>query len=494
MSYKLVYIDHNDSEYTFDNVISFSIDPIQANTDNIFASSGRKLNITIPYDALAKSAFYNDDQPNELYPEYVAGYFKLFKDNEQIFVGMAKVTFIDIDEQNAEIQFRISDALDIWIDLAKSKNLDVKTAEQKVIHMRSSTGDYTIANFIEELTVGFPEEMRTILLYDYDPFRVNDFKITFAKYNDDWLQWTGLALPIDDPIAEEYWDVETTYSTLLDLFEVYASGGWSWDTGGGIWRITRFVVFTDDPNGLWNEFGFYGQVRYWMADIDTNNQFQIVSEITGNSRPIVSKDLLPAKLMRLKLYPESMESEVWAANFPIIPPTSIVTENFTLVQRNWAEFYYSGDIQLNPIVLNAGSYNYARVVKAALIANRLTMYSASSAIVIRQHITSINDGHEAIPLTDDDMSHLRIYGSLGQIDLSDMNEINAGYLIPALEKAYSDLLGSLRKQIRFSLKTHIANTIGLLDKISIDGKVYYITSIGHPNDNGTTDIIAIGER
>ena len=69
----------------------------------------------------------------------------------KFFVGMAKVTFIDIDEQNAEIRFRISDALDVWIDLAKSKNFDVKTAEQKVIHMRSSTGDYTLANFIEEL-------------------------------------------------------------------------------------------------------------------------------------------------------------------------------------------------------------------------------------------------------------------------------------------------------------------------------------------------------
>lgn len=497
MSYKLVYIDHNDYEYTFDNVLSLRIDPIQANTDNIFASSGRKLNISIPYDASAKNAFYNNDQPNELYPEYVAGYFKLLKDNEAIFVGMAKVTFIDIDELNAEIRFRISDALDLWIDLAKSTNFDVKTTEQKVIHMRSSTGDYTIANFIEELTVGFPEEMRTILLYDYDPFRVNDFKITFAKYNDDWLQWTGLAPAIDDPIADEYWDVETTYGTLLDRFQWYANGGWSWNTGEGIWRITRFIVFTDDPNGLWNESGFYGQVRYWMADIDTNNQFQIVSEITGNSRPIVSKDLLPAKLMRLRLYPESMESEVYAANFPINPPTSIVTENFTIVQRNGAEFYYSGDIQLNPIVLNAGSYNYARVVKAALIANRLTMYSLPSlpsAIVIRQHITSLNDEHEAIPLTDEDMSHLMINGSLGKIDLSDMDEINAGYLIPVLDKAYSDLLGSLRKQLRFSLKTPIANTIGLLDKISIDGKPYYITSIGYPNDNGTTDIIAIGER
>ena len=107
MSYRLVYIDHNDYEHTFNNVLSFSIDPIQANTDNIFASSGRKLNITIPYDASAKNAFFNNDQPNELYPEYVAGYFKLFKGNEQIFVGMAKVTFINIDEKNAEIRFRI---------------------------------------------------------------------------------------------------------------------------------------------------------------------------------------------------------------------------------------------------------------------------------------------------------------------------------------------------------------------------------------------------
>jgi len=494
MSYKLVYIDHNDYEHTFYNVLNFSIDPIQANTDNIFTSSGRKLSITIPYDASAINAFHNNDQPNEIYPEYLAGHFRFFKDNEVIFIGMAKVTFIDIDEQNAEIQFRISDALDLWIDLAKSTNFDVKAAEQKVIHLRPSTGDYTIANFIEELAVGFPEEMRTILLYDYSPFRVNDLKINFAKYNDDWLRWTGLALPIDDPIAAEYWDVETTYNTLLAQFLLYAAGGWSWDTGDGIWRITRFVVFIDDPNGLWDELGFYGQVRYWMADIDTNNQFQIVSEITGNSKPIVYKRQLPRKLMKLKLYPESMESEVYAAHYPIIPPTSIVTENFSIVQRNWAEFYYSGDIQLNSIVLNAGSYNYARVVKAALIANRLTMYPGSSAIVIRQHITSLNDEHEAIPLTDEDMSHLMINGSLGQIDLSDMNEVNAGYLIPALDKAYSDLLGSLRKQLRFSLKTQIANTVGLLDKISIDGKSYYITSIGHPNDNGTTDIIAIGER
>ena len=112
-------------------MLSLSIDPIQANTDNIFASSGRKLNITIPYDASAKNAFYNNDQPNELYPEYVAGYFKLFKDNEQIFVGMAKVTFIDIDEQNAEIRFRISDALDVWIDLAKSKTLMSRPQNKK---------------------------------------------------------------------------------------------------------------------------------------------------------------------------------------------------------------------------------------------------------------------------------------------------------------------------------------------------------------------------
>ena len=502
MNYRLIYCLYTSSaDAIFDDLIDVDITPLNANTDDLFSFSGRKCTIKMPYDASAKDAFYNDDHPNELYPEYVAGYFKLFKDNEQIFVGMAKVTFIDIDEQNAEIQFRISDALDIWIDLAKSKNFDVKNTEQKAIHMRSSTGDYTLANFIEELIVGFPEEMRTILLYNFDPFPVNDIKINFAKYNDDWLQWTGLAPAIDDPVAEEYWDVENTYGTLLVRFQWYANGGWSWDTGGGIWRITRFMVFTDDPNGLWNETGFYGQVRYWMADIDTNNQFQIVSEITGNSKPIVSKDLLPAKLMRLKLYPKSMESEVYAANFPINPPTSIVTENFTIVQRNWAEFYYSGDIQLNPITLNPGSYNYARVVKAALIANRLTMYSAPSAIVIRQHIASLIDGHEAIPLTDDDISHLTISGSLGQIDLSDMNEINAGYLIPALDKAYSDLLGSLRKQIRFSLKTHIANTIGLLDKISIDGKVYFVTSIGHPNDTGkpaewygTTEIIAIGER
>ncbi len=499
MNYRLIYhLSALSTNAIFDDLIDVDITPLSANTDDIFSFSGCKCTIKMPYDDNAKSLFYDGDDPNTVYPNYMRGQFDLVDlDNPGdylVFRGMAKLEFIEIDELRSEIKLRLSDALDVWIDIAKRTNFTIPEGDVKTVAMRVASGDYTIVDFMQEIMTGFPNHMRTILPYNFDPFPVNDIKIDFAKYNDDWRQWTGLAPAIDDPIAEEYWNVETTYGTLLDRFQWYSNGGWSWYTGEGIWRITRFMVFTDDPSGLWNEFGFFGQVRYWMADIDTNNQFQIVSEITGNSMPIVYKELLPAKLMSLKLYPESMASEVYAANLPINPPTSFGNENFIIVQRNGAEFYYSGDIQLNIITLNPGSYNYARVVKAALMANRLTMYSATSAIVIRQHITSLNDGHEAIPLTDEDMSHLTISGSLGKIDLSDMNEINAGYLIPALYKAYSNLLGSLRKQIRFYLKTHIANTIGLLDKISIDGKVYYITSIGYPNDNGTTELIAIGER
>ena len=74
------------------------------------------------------------------------------------------------------------------------------------------------------------------------------------------LNGQGLLRLLMIQLPEEYWDVETTYGTLLDRFQWYANGGWSWDTGDGIWRITRFMVFTDDPSGLWNETGFYGQV------------------------------------------------------------------------------------------------------------------------------------------------------------------------------------------------------------------------------------------
>lgn len=495
MNYRLIYRVYHHFSYSvaiFDDLIDVDITPLNANTDDLFSFSGRKCTIKMPYDDNAKSLFYDNDNPNAVYPDYMRGQFDLVDLDDPgdsiVFRGMAKLEFIEIDELRSEIKLRLSDALDVWIDIAKHTDFTVPEGDVKTVAMRVGSGDYTVVDFMREIMTGFPTQMRGIDLFHFSAIYAQNVNLVFNQYANDFMQWpTNSSLSSTAMFASQF-------------------GGYMWQTEPDVIKFTLFWVFRENIYA-W-EPGLRAEIRAWSAKVYLANPFQPIEEDSGYIRNIMNEADLKQQLSRAQLYPYSVLNQIklldlsrsplyggdelpFKPSGPLYPATP-----FSFGYANDV-FNYSGYIQLDPVMIPPGSYNYAKILRAMIMANRLAVFSGPDAITIKQHlIDPTADTLEATAISDDDITHLQIRGTLGKMNtLDDISALGgASALIVPLQQIYRNILGNFRKQISFSVRSSIANNLQMFSKISIDGKVYFVTSIGYPNDNGTTEIIAMGER
>lgn len=495
MNYRLIYRVYHHFGYSvaiFDDLIDVDITPLNANTDDLFSFSGRKCTIKMPYDDNAKSLFYDNDNPNAVYPDYMRGQFDLVDLDDPgdsiVFRGMAKLEFIEIDELRSEIKLRLSDALDVWIDIAKHTDFTVPEGDVKTVAMRVGSGDYTVVDFMREIMTGFPTQMRDIDLFHFSAIYAQNVNLVFNQYANDFMQWpTNSSLSSTAMFASQF-------------------GGYMWQTEPDVIKFTLFWVFRENIYA-W-EPGLRAEIRAWSAKVYLANPFQPIEEDSGYIRNIMNEADLKLRLSRAQLYPPSVLNQIklldlsrsplyggdelpFKPSGPLYPATP-----FSFGFANDV-FNYSGYIQLDPVMIPPGSYNYAKILRAMIMANRLAVFSGPDAITIKQHlIDPTADTLEATAISDDDITHLQIRGTLGKMNtLDDISALGgASALIVPLQQIYRNILGNFRKQISFSVRSSIANNLQMFSKISIDGKVYFVTSIGYPNDNGTTEIIAMGER
>ncbi len=495
MNYRLIYRDHQFgySVAIFDDLIDVDITPLNANTDDLFSFSGRKCTIKMPYDDNAKSLFYDNDNPNAVYPDYMCGQFDLVDLDDPgdsiVFRGMAKLEFIEIDELCSEIKLHLSDALDVWIDIAKHTDFTVPKGDVKTVAMRVGSGDYTVVDFMREIMTGFPIQMRGIDLFHFKAIYAQNVNLVFNQYANDFMQW-----PTNSSLS----------STAMFASQL---GAYVWETEPEVIKFTLFWVFRENIDA-W-ELGLRAEIRAWSAKVYLTNPFQPIEEDSGYIRNIMNEADLKLQLSRAQLYPPSVLNQIKLLDLsrspsnggdelPFIPsydyPDPATPFSIGYANDVWN---YSGYIQLDPVMIPPGSYNYAKILRAMIMANRLAVFSGPDAITIKQHlIDPTADTLEATAISDDDITHLQIRGTLGKMNtLDDISALGgASALIVPLQQIYRNILGNFRKQISFSVRSSIANNLQMFSKISIDGKVYFVTSIGHPNDNGTTEIIAMGER
>jgi len=482
-------------EAIFDDLIDVDITPLNANTDDLFSFSGRKCTIKMPYDDNAKSLFYDNDNPNAVYPDYMRGQFDLVDLDDPgdsiVFRGMAKLEFIEIDELRSEIKLRLSDALDVWIDIAKHTDFTVPKGDVKTVAMRVGSGDYTVVDFMREIMTGFPTQMRGIDLFHFKAIYAQNVNLVFNQYANDFMQWpTNSSLSSTAMFASQF-------------------GGYMWQPEPDVIKFTLFWVFRENIDA-W-ELGLRAEIRAWAAKVYLANPFQPIEEDSGYIRNIGNEADLKLRLSRAQLYPYSVLNQIKELDLsrsplyggdelPFIPsydpfyPDPATPFSIGYANDVWN---YSGYIQLDPVMIPPGSYNYAKILRAMIMANRLAVFSGPDAITIKQHlIDPTADTLEATAISDDDITHLQIRGTLGKMNtLDDISALGgASALIVPLQQIYRNILGNFRKQISFSVRSSIANNLQMFSKISIDGKVYFVTSIGYPNDNGTTEIIAMGER
>lgn len=492
MNYRLIYRLYTSSaDAIFDDLIDVDITPLNANTDDLFSFSGRKCTIKMPYDDNAKSLFYDDYNPNAVYPDYMRGQFDLVDLDDPgdsiVFRGMAKFEFIEIDELRSEIKLRLSDALDVWIDIAKHTDFTVPKGDVKTVAMRVGSGDYTVVDFMREIMTGFPTQMQDIDLFNFLAIYAQNVNLVFAQYANDFMQWqTNSSLSSTAMFASQF-------------------GAYVWQPEPDVIKFTLFWVFRENIHA-W-ELGLKAEIRAWSAKVYLANPFQPIEEDSGYIRNIMNEADLKLRLSRAQLYPPSVLNQIeWldlsraplygGDELPFIPSYTDINHSHSIGYANDV-WNYSGYIQLDPVTIPPGSYNYAKILRAMIMANRLAVFSGPDAITIKQHlIDPTADTLEATAISDDDITHLQIRGTLGKMNtLDDISALGgASALIVPLQQIYRNMLGNFRKQISFSVRSSIANNLQMFSKISIDGKVYFVTSIGHPNDNGTTEIIAIGER
>lgn len=487
MNYRLIYRLYTSSaDAIFDDLIDVDITPLNANTDDLFSFSGRKCTIKMPYDDNAKSLFYDDDNPNAVYPDYMRGQFDLVDLDDPgdsiVFRGMAKFEFIEIDELHSEIKLRLSDALDVWIDIAKHTDFTVPEGDVKTVAMRVGSGDYTVVDFMREIMTGFPTQMQDIDLFNFLAIYAEYVNLVFAQYANDFMQWpTNSSLSSTAMFASQF-------------------GAYVWQTEPGVIKFTLFWVFRENIDA-W-ELGLRAEIRAWSAKVYLTNPFQPIEENSGYIRNIGNEADLKLRLSRAQLYPISVLNQINQLDLSRAPlyggdELPFVPSYGDIGFANNTFILYSGYIQLDPVTILPGTYNYAKILRAMIMANRLAVFSGPDAITIKQHlIDPTADTLEATAISDDDITHLQIRGTLGKMNtLDDISALGgASALIVPLQQIYRNMLGNFRKQISFSVRSSIANNLQMFSKISIDGKVYFVTSIGHPNDNGTTEIIAIGER
>jgi len=480
-------------EAIFDDLIDVDITPLNANTDDLFSFSGRKCTIKMPYDDNAKSLFYDNDNPNAVYPDYMRGQFDLVDLDDPgdsiVFRGMAKLEFIEIDELRSEIKLCLSDALDVWIDIAKHTDFTVPKGDVKTVAMRVGSGDYTVVDFMREIMTGFPTQMRGIDLFHFKAIYAQNVNLVFNQYANDFMQWpTNSSLSSTAMFASQF-------------------GAYVWQPELDVIKFTLFWVFRENIDA-W-ELGLRAEIRAWAAKVYLANPFQPIEEDSGYIRNIGNEADLKLRLSRAQLYPYSVLNQIKLLDLsrspsnggdelPFIPsydyPDPATPFSIGYANDVWN---YSGYIQLDPVMIPPGSYNYAKILRAMIMANRLAVFSGPDAITIKQHlIDPTADTLEATAISDDDITHLQIRGTLGKMNtLDDISALGgASALIVPLQQIYRNILGNFRKQISFSVRSSIANNLQMFSKISIDGKVYFVTSIGYPNDNGTTEIIAMGER
>lgn len=488
MNYRLIYrLYPSSADAIFDDLIDVDITPLNANTDDLFSFSGRKCTIKMPYDDNAKSLFYDGDDPNDVYPDYMRGQFDLVDLDDPgdslVFRGMAKLEFIEIDELRSEIKIRLSDALDVWIDIAKRTDFTIPEGDVKTIAMRVASGDYTVVDFMREIMTGFPSQMQGIDLFHFLAIYAQNVNLIFSQYANDFMQWpTNSSLSSTAMFASQF-------------------GAYVWQTEPQVIKFTLFWVFRENLNE-W-EVGQFAEIRAWAAKVYLANPFQPIEEDSGYIRNIMNEADLKIRIKLANLYPISIILNqidgLDLSKSPLYGGDELPFDPFYADSIGYANdvFNYSGYIQLDPVTIPPGSYNYAKILRAMIMANRLAVFSGPDAITIKQHlIDPTADTLEATAISDDDITHLQIRGTLGKMNtLDDISALGgAGALIVPLQQIYRNMLGSFRKQISFSVRSSIANNLQMFSKISIGGKVYFVTSIGYPNDNGTTDIIAIGER
>lgn len=473
-----------------DYIIDIDLDPKAVSADNFLKIRGRKAKVVLAWDDIVKNIIQSIPLHSAFRNTYLACLMFIYLDgsDEPVFIGSVRNDTLSIDEEDMSVSFYCSDALDTFIDISQNAYFRLQSYDNKI--SVPGLSNYPFSQLFRDVLYPFSNAFGSPVIEGQ--LNIGDVMATNVYY--------------DTPIGGY------TYQQFRE--QVDRDGATHWQQG--FFELVRIWNDQQDGRSRFVCTWFYGWefeanvfVRVLVTSVNHDNPFVMQQgqylEYNATSYAQIALTLHQSGLM------PTASTNSWINVRELTSPDSlktikyegtdfnIILDPFQIIAGTSEGYNITAPLDFSIVTVSEGEHTGSDLARACVMANRLSLESrisslVSSAIFIKRALlpSQADSGNltGATELTDNEIFDLIKEGNYSQLNKESFAVMTINQNVKNLLNAYySQVSGAFCYRLTFDTNN---NSIGLLDKILIDNKPYFIISITDIDDNGFRKVIAVG--
>ena len=459
-------------------ILDYQIDDDAYSQDEAFAIRGRMATVTTIWE-LQCQAWLQEKSISRIYPEYLDSIVDIVdtETNTVLFRGAIQIQDIDHDYDKHIVTLRLRDSIDIWITQAKKTYF---TTGEGGSSCGLTEGNINLLALLYTPTQYLLKGMSYVSTNYTDLYNigeiVQDLPMEIEGYANDFSTWQPIlnGVPFNASYQAKYYVVQydTDYSifhcNFIHIFE--ASGQYCY-------RVLK-VTFDETPL-LQPKFVGYIEMAQTTA-----------ARLGGYLENLISS---PGYVPNVYLD----GGHVTVVNSYGAART-VNGEQYS-VSISDDKIFITCPFNVRKLQLNDGKHSYADLAYALFTANALTLGYTSDGqrFVINSMLSDALSFTGGVAFSNDNIYNQKRSGLLADIGKLGSACSPARYstnLINALKYIFGARLAAIGAVLTFQAPEayRLNGTLGITNKIEIDGRTYVITKLGYP-DNGLVDVECVGE-
>lgn len=466
-------------------ILDYKIDDDAYSQDEAFAIRGRMATVTTIWE-LQCQAWLQEKAISNIYPEYLDSIVDIVdtETNTVLFRGAIQIQDIDHDFDKHTVTLRLRDSIDIWITQAKKTYFTARTKRVDDLVGYSSTGltegHINLLALLYTPTQYLLKGMSYVSTNYTDTYNIGEIvqnlPLEIEGYADDFSEWQPILndAPFNASYQAKYYVVQygTDYSifhcNFIHIFE--ASGQYCY-------RVLK-VTFDETPLLQPKFVGYIEMAQTTAARLGGYLENLISSP---GYVPNVYLDGGHVKVVNSYGAARTVNGEQYSVS---------ISDD---------KIFITCPYNVKILQLTAGKHSYADLAYALFSANALTLgYSSDGQrFVINSMLSDALTFTGGVAFSNDNIYNQKRSGLLADISKLESACNVAVYgtnLINALKHIFGARLAAIGAVLTFQAPEayRLNGTLGIANKIEIDGRTYVITKLGYP-DNGLVDVECVGE-
>ncbi len=459
-------------------ILDYKIDDDAYSQDEAFAIRGRMATVTTIWEGQCQ-AWLQEKSISSIYPEYLDSIVDIVdtETNTVLFRGAIQIQDIDHDYDKRTVTLRIRDSIDIWITQAKKTYF---TTGEGGSSCGLTEGNINLLALLYTPTQYLLKGMNFVSTSYANTHNISeivqDFPMEIEGYANDFSTWQPIlnGAPFDANYEAKYNVVQ--YDTGYNIFQcnfihIFEA------PGQYCYRVLK-VTFDGTPL-LQPKFVGYIEMAQTTA-----------ARCAGYLENLVSSpDYIP------NVYINNGHVEVINS----YGASHVVNGETYSVSISGNQIYITCPYNVKILQINDGKHSYADLAYALFSANALTLgYSSyGGRYVINSMLSDALTFTGGVAFSNDNIYNQKRSGLLADIGKLESACSPARYstnLINALKYIFGARLAAIGAVLTFQAPEayRLNGTLGITNKIEIDGRTYVITKLGYP-DNGLVDVECVGE-